>query len=220
MKTEYKIIATMAILVSSVLLLIYQNPDGIPKVTSFEKDSEEIVTLNQISKNYHLANDEQRFEDSKKQMQKKIKEISLDYMGLKITHVELIEAGLTFRSYGLNVVTLASNEADVGPWGQMTLGLASGQMTRSPPHTSLASFDAKPLCVQMNTKVTSSSNEEKVRPSGTKVPIGPLQFLLVLFLKILSTSLFSIPQSNLVPSSNGTCNISYYTSINYIITVN
>jgi len=98
MKTEYKIIATMAILVSSVLLLIYQNPDEIPKVTSFEKDSEEIVTLNQISKNYHLANDEQRFEDSKKQMQEKIKEISLDYMGLKITHVELIEGYYPFQN--------------------------------------------------------------------------------------------------------------------------
>jgi len=37
MKTEFKIITIMILLTSSILFLIYQNPDETPKSFSFEK---------------------------------------------------------------------------------------------------------------------------------------------------------------------------------------
>lgn len=98
MKTEHKIILLMIFLTFSILFLIYQNPNDIPKSKSFEKHSDELVAINQLSKKYQLTNDEQRFEDSKRLMQEKLKEISLDYMGLKIAHVELLEGYYPFQN--------------------------------------------------------------------------------------------------------------------------
>ncbi|QLH04262.1 hypothetical protein C5F49_02235 [Nitrosopumilus oxyclinae] len=98
MKTEHKIILVMIFLTSSTLVLIYQNPDGVPKSISFEKHSDDLVAMNQLSKKYQLTDDEQKFENSKRLMQEKLKEISLDYMGLKITHVELLEGYYPFQN--------------------------------------------------------------------------------------------------------------------------
>lgn len=98
MKTEYKIILVMIFLTFSTLFLIYQNPDDVPKPMSLEKYSDDLAAMNQLSKKYQLTDDEQRFENSKRLMQEKLKEISLDYMGLKITHVELLEGYYPFQN--------------------------------------------------------------------------------------------------------------------------
>ena len=98
MKTEFYIIIIMVLLTSATFFLIYQNPNDTPKLTSFEKHSDELVQLNELSKKYHLAEDAQRFENSKELMQEKIKDISLDYMVLEIAHVELLEGYYPFQN--------------------------------------------------------------------------------------------------------------------------
>ena len=51
----------MLILVPVTLFQIYQNPDDSPKSISFEKYSNELVQMNELSKKYQLMDDEQRF---------------------------------------------------------------------------------------------------------------------------------------------------------------
>ncbi len=98
MKLEYGIITVVGIFFFISIGVIMSNPDETPKAMSFEKHSDELVSINQLSKKYHLTGDEQKFEDSKRMMQEKIKEISLDHMGLKITHVELLEGYYPFQN--------------------------------------------------------------------------------------------------------------------------
>ena len=97
MKTEFKIIIAMVLLTSATLFLISQSPDKTPKSVSFEKHSSQLVELNELSKKYHLAEDD-RFENSKIQMQEKLKEISSDYLGVRISDVELIEGYYPFQN--------------------------------------------------------------------------------------------------------------------------
>lgn len=98
MKLEYGIIIAVGFFIFVSIVLIVSDPDENPKSTSFEKYSNELVQLNELSKKYYLADDVPRFENSKKLMQEKIKEISLDYMGLKIVHVELFEGYYPFQN--------------------------------------------------------------------------------------------------------------------------
>jgi len=98
MKLEYGIIIVVGIFASVSLGLIISNPDETPQSISFSKHSEELVQMNELSKKYHLMENEQKFDESKKQMQEKLKEISLDYMGLKIAHVELLEGYYPFQN--------------------------------------------------------------------------------------------------------------------------
>ena len=96
MKTEFKIIIIMTILVSTTLFLIYQNPDESPKSMSFEKYSDEIVQINENSKKYQLIDDVEKFNESKKLMHEKLKEISLDYLEIKISNMTLLEEQYPF----------------------------------------------------------------------------------------------------------------------------
>ena len=98
MKTEIKIIVVMIFLACSILFLISQNPSETPKSTSFEKYSEKLVQINKLSQKYHSADNLQQFDDSKKQMQEILKEISFYYLGLEISNVELIEGQYPFRN--------------------------------------------------------------------------------------------------------------------------
>lgn len=98
MKLEYGIIIVVGVFASVSMALIMSNPYETPNSTSFEKHFDELVQLNELSKKYHLTEDAQRFENSKRLMQEKIKEISLDYMGLKIEHVELLERYYPFQN--------------------------------------------------------------------------------------------------------------------------
>ena len=98
MKTEFNIIIIMILLASFTLFLIYQNPDETPKSISFEKHSNELVQMNQLSKKYQLMEDTQKFDESKRLMQEKIKEISSNYLGLDITHVELMDGYYPFQN--------------------------------------------------------------------------------------------------------------------------
>jgi len=52
MKTEFNIIIIVTLLASTTLFLIYQNLDETPKVMSFEKYSNKLVQINELSKNY------------------------------------------------------------------------------------------------------------------------------------------------------------------------
>jgi len=97
MKTEYKIIIIMIFLSSSTLFLIYQNPDESPKFKSFEKYSDDIIQINQESKKYQSVNDIQNYNASKKLMEEKLKEISLDYLGIKISDVLLLDGYYPFK---------------------------------------------------------------------------------------------------------------------------
>jgi len=97
MKTEFNIIIVMALLVSAVLILVSQNPNETPKLLSFEKYSNDIVEINEKSKKYKLVDDEIKFNATKKLMQEKIKKISLDFMGLKISNVELLDGYYPFQ---------------------------------------------------------------------------------------------------------------------------
>ena len=96
MKTEYKIIAIMIFLASSTLFLIYQNPNESPKSKSFEKHSDEIVQINEKLKKYQLTNDMQNFNVSKRLMHEKLKDVSLDYLEIKISEVTLLEEQYPF----------------------------------------------------------------------------------------------------------------------------
>jgi len=97
MKTEYKIIAVMIVLVSSILFLISQNPHESPKSKSFEKYSDEIIQINQESKKYELVNDMQNYNVSKRLMEEKLKEISFDYLGIKVSDVLLLDGYYPFK---------------------------------------------------------------------------------------------------------------------------
>lgn len=73
-------------------------PDQIPKSKSLEQYSSEIAQINEKSKKYHLIDDVQKFNASKKLMQKTLKEIISNYMGLEIGHVELLEGYYPFQN--------------------------------------------------------------------------------------------------------------------------
>ena len=97
MKVEILAITAVALLVVSILVLIAQSPEESPKSMSFEKYSEELVQINELSKKYYLE-DDARYEDSKRKMQEKLKEISSVYLGLEISQVELLEGYYPFNS--------------------------------------------------------------------------------------------------------------------------
>ena len=97
MKLEYGIIVVVGIFASVSLGLIMSNPNDTPQSISFANHSSELVQLNESSKKYHALENEKRFDETKKQMQEKLKEISLDYLGLNISSVELIEGQYPFR---------------------------------------------------------------------------------------------------------------------------
>ena len=120
MNTAFSVILIMALLTSATLFLIYQNPDEIPKLLSFEKDSREISQINEESKGYQLIGDMQKFNDSKKLMQEKLKEISLYYMGLEISDVDLIDGYYPFQDsqaviekFGLNSSLVCDFEQNI-----------------------------------------------------------------------------------------------------------
>jgi len=96
MKTEFRIITVVALLISVTLFLIYQNPDETPKSTSFEKYSNKLVSINELSKKYQSQEDIQKFDESKILVQEKIKEMALDYLGLEITDMEFLEGQYPF----------------------------------------------------------------------------------------------------------------------------
>lgn len=103
MKTEYLVIIIMALLASSALFLISQNPDESPKLRSFEKYSDEIIQINQESKKYELANDMQNYNASKKLMEEKLKDVSFDYLGIKISDVLLLDGYYPFKDVGYRI---------------------------------------------------------------------------------------------------------------------
>ena len=86
----------MIILASATLFLIYQNPNESPKSLSFEKYSDEIVQINEKSEKYQLIGDVQQFDESKILMQEKLKEISLDYLEIKISDMTFLEGQYPF----------------------------------------------------------------------------------------------------------------------------
>jgi len=96
MKTELYIITIMALLTSATLFLIYQNPDESPKSSSFEKYSNELLQINEKSKKYQLIDNVQKFNASKRLMHEKLKEISLDYLEIRISVVTLLEGQYPF----------------------------------------------------------------------------------------------------------------------------
>jgi len=98
MKLEYGIIITVGIFASISLGLIISDPDETPKSLSFEKYSDKLVQINKLSQKYQLTENEQKFDDSKKQMQELLKELSFDYLRLEISNVELIEGQYPFRN--------------------------------------------------------------------------------------------------------------------------
>lgn len=120
MKTEYKIIAIMIFLVSSTLFLISQNPYESPKSKSFEKYSEDIIQINQESKKYELVNDMQNYNASKRLMEEKLKDISLDYLGIEISDVLLLDGYYPFKDveyriekYDLDPSSICDFENDI-----------------------------------------------------------------------------------------------------------
>ena len=64
MKTEFNILIIMTVLVSATLFLIHQNPDEIPQSMAFQKYSNEIIQIDEKSKEYQLINDVQNFNES------------------------------------------------------------------------------------------------------------------------------------------------------------
>lgn len=88
----------MIVLSSVTLFLIYQNPDETPKSISFEKHSNQLVQMNQLSKKYHSMEDIQKFEISKKLMQEKLKDISSEYLGVTISNMTLLEGYYPFQN--------------------------------------------------------------------------------------------------------------------------
>ena len=82
---------------SAVLLLIHQDLDQTPGSLSLEKHSREIARINEESREYQLTGDAQKFNDSKKSMQEKLKEASREHMGLEISSVDLIGGHYPFR---------------------------------------------------------------------------------------------------------------------------
>jgi hypothetical protein len=103
MKTESHLIVFTILLVSATLFLIYQIPDEIPKPSSLEKHSGEIVQINEKSKRYQLIDDVQKFNESKKLMQEKLKEISFDYLKIKISNVTLLDGYYPFRDVNYRI---------------------------------------------------------------------------------------------------------------------
>lgn len=88
----------MAVLVSIILFLVYQNPNEIPKSLSFKKQTNEIISINEKSKKYILDGDIQQFNASRTLMEEKFKELSLDLLGIKISKVTLLEGQYPFMT--------------------------------------------------------------------------------------------------------------------------
>ncbi|WP_237737708.1 hypothetical protein [Candidatus Nitrosopumilus sediminis] len=96
MKTEFRIITIMIILASAILFLIIQNPDEIPKSLSFENHAKEIISINEKSKKYKMGDDMQQFNASRKLMEEKLQDLSLDLLRIKISKVTLLEGQYPF----------------------------------------------------------------------------------------------------------------------------
>lgn len=86
----------MAVLTSAILFLIYQNPAETPKSMSFEKQTNEIIQINEKSKTYKLDGNIQQFNASRTLMEEKFKELSLDLLGIRISKVTLLEGQYPF----------------------------------------------------------------------------------------------------------------------------
>jgi hypothetical protein len=54
--------------------------------------------MNELSKKYQLMDDEQKFDESKRLMQEKLKEVSSDYLGLNISNMDLLEGYYPFQN--------------------------------------------------------------------------------------------------------------------------
>ena len=87
----------MVLLTSTTLFLISQNLDDAPNLTSLEKHSAELAQINELSKKYQSIDDAQKFNASKSLMQDKLEKISTNYLGLKISHIELLEGYYPFQ---------------------------------------------------------------------------------------------------------------------------
>lgn len=98
MKLEHGIIVVVGIFAAISMGLVVTNPDETPKSTSLEKYSEKLVQINKLSKKHLATENQQQFDESKKQMQELLKEVSFDFMGLEISNVELIEGQYPFRN--------------------------------------------------------------------------------------------------------------------------
>ena len=94
MKTEFNIIIIMAILISTTFFLIYRNPNEVPNSLLFQKYANEILHINEKSKSQ--LDDVQKFNQSKTLMQEKLKEISWDLLGIKISDMALLEGQYPF----------------------------------------------------------------------------------------------------------------------------
>jgi len=97
MKAEFGTVVAMALLVSAVLFLIQNNPEETPRAASIEKHSRELVQIHEESKDHQMAGDMQKFEDSKRSMEEKLKEASLSHMGLEISSVDLVDGYYPFE---------------------------------------------------------------------------------------------------------------------------
>ena len=107
----------MALLISAALILIYQDPGQTPGSLSLEKHSREIDQINEKSKNYQLVGDAQKFNDSKKTMQEKLKEASRDHMGLEISNVDVIDGHYPFRDSQVMVEKFGVDPSPVCDFG-------------------------------------------------------------------------------------------------------
>ena len=86
----------MAFLITLTVVLVFQNPEGIPQSKSIQKHSYDITRINEESKKYQLEQDLEKFEKSKNMMQEKIKDISSDLLEIKISKVTLLDAQYPF----------------------------------------------------------------------------------------------------------------------------
>ncbi len=118
MKTEFNIILILIILIPATLFLIYQNPDQTPKSLSLEKYSGEIVQINEQAKKYQLIDDVQKFDESKKIMHKKLKEVSWDLLEIKISDMTLLEGQYPFMGVKDRVEKLGLNPSEVCAYEQ------------------------------------------------------------------------------------------------------
>ena len=86
----------MAFLIALTVVLVFQNPEGIPQSKSIQKHSYDITRINEESKKYQLEQDLEKFEKSKNMMQEKIKDISRNLLEIKISKVTLLDAQYPF----------------------------------------------------------------------------------------------------------------------------
>ncbi len=96
MRAEFNIIMIAAILMSASLFLIYQNPDEVPNSTSFQRYSYEIIQINEQAKKHQAIENVEKFDELNITMQEKIKEISLNLTGMKVSKMTFLEGQYPF----------------------------------------------------------------------------------------------------------------------------